>query len=203
MSKSLFTNNNSKAIVTARTTISKSSTGDELGQIKNLLTSNFAINIQNVIRFYYDGNFVKVLELLSKENLTNYSRLLESYKKSSISYPAYESVRLVLKLYLQGLTKSLDQYLELVNSQSKVSALEERTAILDNMEKLQEYINGLNRTVNLFRNIHPVAVVEAKILPEHATYIRKYGYPVGGIFDVKLLNEIISTFDKSGAKLHI
>lgn len=203
MSKSLFTNNNSKAIVTARTTISKSSTGDELGQIKNLLTSNFAINIQNVIRFYYDGNFVKVLELLSKENLTNYSRLLESYKKSSISYPAYESVRLVLKLYLQGLTKSLDQYLELVNSQSKVSALEERTAILDNMEKLQEYINGLNRTVNLFRNIPPVAVVEAKILPEHATYIRKYGYPVGGIFDVKLLNEIISTFDKSGAKLHI
>lgn len=192
MSKSLFTNNNSKAIVTARTTISKSSTGDELGQIKNLLTSNFAINIQNVIRFYYDGNFVKVLELLSKENLTNYSRLLESYKKSSISYPAYESVRLVLKLYLQGLTKSLDQYLELVNSQSKVSALEERTAILDNMEKLQEYINGLNRTVNLFRNIPPVAVVEAKILPEHATYIRKYGYPVGGIFDVKLLNEIIA-----------
>ena len=203
MSKSLFTNNNSKAIVTARTTISKSSTGDELGQIKNLLTSNFAINIQNVIRFYYNGDFVKVLELLSKENLTNYSRLLESYKKSSISYPAYESVRLVLKLYLQGLTKSLDQYLELVNSQSKVSALEERTAILDNMEKLQEYINGLNRTVNLFRNIPPVAVVEAKILPEHATYIRKYGYPVGGIFDVKLLNEIISTFEKSGAKLHI
>jgi hypothetical protein len=203
MSKSLFTNNNSKAIVTARTTISRSSTGDELEKIKNLLTSNFAINIQNVIRFYYDGNFVKVLELLSKENLTNYSRLLESYKKSSISYPAYESVRLVLKLYLQGLTKSLDQYLELVNSQSKVSALEERTAILDNMEKLQEYINGLNRTVNLFRNIPPVAVVEAKILPEHATYIRKYGYPVGGIFDVKLLNEIISTFDKSGAKLHI
>jgi hypothetical protein len=192
MSKSLFTNNNSKAIVTARTTISRSSTGDELGQIKNLLTSNFAISIQNVIRFYYDGNFVKVLELLSKENLTTYSRLLESYKKSSISYPAYESVRTVLKLYLQGLTKSLDQYLELVNSQSKVSALEERTAILDNMDKLQEYINGLNRTVNLFRNIPPVAVVEAKILPEHATYIRKYGYPVGGIFDVKLLNEIIA-----------
>jgi hypothetical protein len=192
MSKSLFTNNKSKAIVTARTTISKSSTSDELGQIKNLLTSSFAISIQNVIRFYYAGNFVKVLELLNKQNLENYSRLLETYKKSSISYPAYESVRLVLKLYLQGLTKSLDQYLELVNSQSKVSALEERTAILDNMDKLQEYINGLNRTVNLFRNIPPVAVVEAKILPEHATYIRKYGYPVGGIFDVKLLNDIIA-----------
>ena len=192
MSKSLFTNNNSKAIVTARTTISKSSTSDELGQIKNLLTSNFAISIQNVIRFYYDGDFENVLELLSKQNLTNYSRLLESYKKSSISYPAYESVRTVLKLYLQGLTKSLDQYLELENSKIKVSTLEERTAILDNMDKLQEYINGLNRTVNLFRTIPPVAVIEAKILPQHAIYIQKYGYPVGGIFDVKLLNDIIA-----------
>jgi hypothetical protein len=192
MSKSLFTNNNSKAIVTARTTISKSSTSDELGQIKNLLTSSFAISIQNVIRFYYAGNFVKVLELLNKQNLENYSRLLESYKKSSISYPAYESVRLVLKLYLQGLTKSLDQYLELENSKATITVLEERTAILDNMDKLKEYINGLNRTVNLFGSIAPVTVAKAQVLPEHATYIRMYGYPVGGIFDVKLMNDIIA-----------
>jgi len=193
MSKSLFTNTNAnKAIVKAKPTISKSTTSDELAQIQKLLASNFAISIQNVIRFYYAGNFEKVLELLNKQNLELYSRLLESFKKSSISYPAYESVRLVLKLYLQGLTKSIEQYLELQNSKTKVSTLEERAAILDNMEKLQEYIRGLNRTVNLFRNIPPVAVAEAKILPEHAIYIRKYGYPVGGIFDVKLLNDIIA-----------
>ncbi len=193
MSKSLFTNNNSKAIVTAKPTISSSTTtNDELNQIKKLLTSNFAISIQNVIRFYYAGDFGKVLELLNKQNLELYSRLLESFKKSSITYPAYESVRLVLKLYLQGLTKSIEQYLELENSKIRVSTLSERAAILDNMDKLQEYINGLNRTVNLFRTIPPVAVVEAKILPEHAIYLQKYGYPVGGIFDVKLLNDIIA-----------
>ncbi len=200
MSKSIFTNTNAnkanKAIIRAKPTISGSSTSDELVQIKNLLTSNFAISIQNVIRFYYVGDFEMVLELLSKQNLVNYTRLIESYKKSSITYPSYESVRLVLKLYLQGLTKSIDQYLELQNSKTKVSALEERAAILDNMDKLQEYINGLNRTVNLFRNIQPVAVVEAKILPEHATYIKRYGYPVGGIFDVKLLNDIIAQQNK-------
>ena len=161
-----------------------------------MLTSNFAVNIQNVIKYYYNGDFVKVLQLLSKQNLLSYSTLLESYKKSSISYPTYEGVRLVLKLYLQGLTKSLDQYLELENSKGKVTLLEERCTILDNMDKLQEYINGLNRTVNLFRSIEPVSVIEAKVLPEHAIYLRKYGYPVGGIFDVKLLNDIILTLKK-------
>ena len=204
MSKSIFTNSNSnksivistRGIVTSKIATSTSTSNDEIVQIKKMLTSNFAVNIQNVIKYYYNGDFVKVLQLLSKQNLLSYSTLLESYKKSSISYPTYEGVRLVLKLYLQGLTKSLDQYLELENSKGKVTLLEERCTILDNMDKLQEYINGLNRTVNLFRSIEPVSVIEAKVLPEHAIYLRKYGYPVGGIFDVKLLNDIILTLKK-------
>ena len=52
-----------------------------------------------------------------------------------------------------------------------------------------EYIDKLNSTMSLFKTV-PVSVAEVKILPEHATYLRMYGYPVGGIFDPELLNAI-------------
>lgn len=165
---------------------------DELVEIKKLLKSKFAVDIQNVINQYYLGNFNEVLKLLTKETMVYFSNLLYSYRKDSNIYPTYEKVRLLLKLYLNGLTKCITQYLEIENIKITLSKCKERCKILDNMEKLQEYINGLNRTVNLFNSIPPINVVEAKILLEHATYLRLYGYPIGGIFDTKLLNDIIT-----------
>ena len=161
----------------------------ELNLIKNLLKSEFAIDIQKVIKYYYNGNFSEVLRILSKERLQYLSNLLHSYKKSSIEYPTYEKVRLLLKLYLEGLTKCIEQFLDIVNIKIALSDCKERCKILDDMKKLQEYIDKLNSTMSLF-NTAPVCVAEVKILPEHATYLRMYGYPVGGIFDPELLNAI-------------
>jgi hypothetical protein len=188
-----------KTIFTSSTSIKTSSSSlitsfnsiDELVLIKKLLNSNFVINIKNVIRHYYNGNFIKVLELLSKENLIYYSTILFSYKKNPNVYPTYENIRLIFKLYLEGLTKSITQYLELENIKIQLTKCHERSEILDDIEKLKKYIDKLNSTITIFQNIEPVHIAEAKILPEHATYIRLYGYPVGGIFDPQLLKDII------------
>jgi hypothetical protein len=197
MSKSLFSNVNWKnpSLILSYKQQEKSSI--ELILIKNLLNSEFAINIQNVIKYYYIGNFNEVLALLTKEKLQYLSNLLNLYKKNPIQYPLYEKVRLLLKLYLEGLSKSITQFLELSNIKIALTKAEERCEILDNMKKLQVYIDNLNHTINLFDSA-PVNVIEAKILPEHATYLRMYGYPVGGIFDSELLNAIkLELLDKA------
>lgn len=186
MSKSIFIN----SILTNKTPF-HTIIIDELPEIKKLLKTKFAVFIQNVINHYYLGNFDEMLKLLTKPKLMELANMIHLYKKSSRIYPTYEKVRALLKLYLEGLTKSITQYLDLLNAEQSLKKCEERCSILDDMKKLQEYIDGLNRTINLFAP-PPVHVVEAKILPEHVTYLRIYGYPVGGIFDPEKLNDIIS-----------
>ena len=208
MSKSMFSNVNLKK---AKTVFSKKNSNltdnsdnssvvyynlnpetrnsNEFILIQNLLKSEFAIDIQNVIKYYYNGQFSEVLKILTKVRLEYLLNILYSYKKSYNEYPTYENIRLLLKYYLEGLTKSIDQFLEISNLKIALSECEEHSKILDDMTKLQEYIDKLNRTMNLFKT-EPVCVAAVKILPEHATYLRMYGYPVGGIFDIELLNAI-------------
>ena len=99
-------------------------------------------------------------------------------------------MRSLLKLYLEGLIKCITQYLDLLNIKTKLEKCEERCNILDDMKKLQEYIDELQKAMQIF-NPPPQTVICATILQEHATYLRMYGYPVGGIFDVEKLNNII------------
>lgn len=189
MSKSIFVN----SITQEKTLFNKLSTNietDELFQIKKLLNTPVAVYIQTTINEYYLGNFEKVLELLPKEKLESLMAVLYSYKKNSIKYPTYEKVRSLLKLYLEGLIKCITQYLDMLNIKSKLKKCEERCNILDDMKKLQEYIDELQKAMQIF-NPPPQTVVCATVLPEHATYLRMYGYPVGGIFDVEKLNNII------------
>jgi hypothetical protein len=186
MSKSIFVN----SILTKKTPIDVIII-DELAEIRKLLNTKFVGFIQNVINHYYLGQFEEMLKLLTKPKLIELTRLVHSYRKNPKIYPTYEKVRALLKLYLEGLTKSITQFLDIVNLKEALKKCEERCSILDDMKKLKEYIDGLNKTINLFAP-PPVHVVEAKILPEHATYLRMYGYPVGGIFDPEKLNDIIS-----------
>lgn len=189
MSKSIFTNGNLLE-KTVFNKLSSSIVNDELLQIKKLLNSPLAGYVQMTINAYYLGNFEKVLELLPKEKLESLMAVLYSYKKNSIKYPTYEKVRSLLKLYLEGLIKCITQYLDILNIKTKLEECEERCSILDDMKKLQDYIDQLNRAMRVF-NPPPQTVVCAIIKQEHATYLRMYGYPVGGIFDVEKLNEII------------
>lgn len=190
MSKSIFVNNTISQEKTLFNKLSNTIETDELFQIKKLLKTPLAVYVETTINEYYLGNFEKVLELLPKEKLESLMDVLYSYKKNAVKYPTYEKVRSLLKLYLEGLIKCNTQYLDMLNLKSKLHECEERCSILDDMKKLQEYIDQLNRAMRIF-NPPAQSVVCATILPEHATYLRMYGYPVGGIFDVEKLNNII------------
>lgn len=163
---------------------------EEFAQIKKLLKSPVAIYIQNTITQYNLGNFENVLKLLPKDKVEFLLQTLYSYKKNAKQYPTYENVRSLLKLYLEGLIKCITQYLELLNVNFKLQESKERNTILDDMKKLQDYIDNLQKSMRVF-NPPPQNVLRATILPEHATYLRMYGYPPGGLFDAEKLRYII------------
>ena len=66
----------------------------------------------------------------------------------------------------------------------------EKASILDDIEKLKEYINSLKKNMSLFPDID-ITIVQAHIKSEYAEYIKLYGYPVGGVFDMDKLGEIL------------
>ena len=189
MSKSIFTNSKTKE----KTTFNKLHViNDELLQIQKLLNTHLASYIEMTIQEYYSGHFERLLELLPKVKLESLLAELYSYKKNSIQYPTYEKVRTLLKLYLEGLIKAINQYLDILNIKNKLEKSQQRAGILDDMDKLQDYINKIQTSMRIF-NPPPQTVVPATIKQEHATYLRMYGYPEGGIFDVEKLNNIIVT----------
>jgi len=178
----MITNNNS--------IIKHSNATEELVLIQKLLNSKFAVDIKKAINYYYVGNFNEMIKLLTTDKLNYYSKMLYSYKKSPIVYPIYENVRSLLKLYLEGMTKCITQFLDLQNVKDELIKITEKAQILDNKDKLKTYLDGLKRTMSLFKPSDPIPIVEAKISEEHATYIKLYGYPVYGIFDPQLLHDI-------------
>lgn len=189
MSKSIFIN----SILTKKTLfdhLTEDMGSGEFPLIKKLLETPLVGYVQTTINEYYLGNFDKLLTLLPKEKLEDLMRVLHSYKKNAKKFPIYEKMRSLLKLYLEGLIKCVTQYLELLNLKSQLDHCEERCGILDDIKKLQEYIEELQRGMRIF-NPPPQNVVCAVVKQEHATYLRMYGYPVGGIFDVEKLNNII------------
>ena len=168
---------------------------DELKYIQILITSPAVIYLKNVLHEYYLGNFQEVLILLQPSKLTYLTNLIWSYRKSPVIYPNYEKIRAILELYLKGLTQQNVTYLQLLNTETKLEKCKERSSILDNMNKLREYIENLSKTMNLF-NPEPQTIVAAKVLQEHAIYLRTYGYPLGGIFDPELLQEIVNNMSQ-------
>ena len=87
------------------------------------------------------------------------------------------------------------QYANYNNLNTMYDACKERsdrlTSILTDPKKLREYIDNLNKKHSLILPSAEVTVVAAKIKPEYLEYIKLYGYPAGGIFDMDKLGEII------------
>ena len=205
MSKSIF----SSTIVTNKTPFTALSVfkstptnplSNELAFIKILLNSIVVKKLKPVLIAYYAGNFQHVLELLPTTEIVYLTNLLYLYKKSSITYPIYEAVRYILSLYLQVLTQQNVTYSKLVETQAQLQVCRDGSSILDDMNKLRDYIETLSKTMNLFEPA-PQSIVSAQVKPEHAIYLRTYGYPVGGIFDPEKLEDIISNMSTNTTPL--
>uniref|UniRef100_A0A6C0JN84 Uncharacterized protein n=1 Tax=viral metagenome TaxID=1070528 RepID=A0A6C0JN84_9ZZZZ len=150
--------------------------------------SEFSITIQDLLYNFSLGNFAYVTSVLTNR----YYRTL-SIKISRIiylDYPIYEQLRLSIKQSLQGLYKAIIQYSVLNETKIKLEAATEQVSILNDPERLKEYINGLRGSSYLLPDLiikAPLAIIKQ----EYVEYIKAYGYPAGGIFDMDRLAEIL------------
>ena len=154
--------------------------------------ADYSAVIQNLLFNFSLGNFNQVKNILT---LRYYQYL--SVKLAQITftdYPIYEQLRLSTKYSLQGLYKGIQQYNVLVNTQNNLVTMTEKASILDDMTKLKNYISSLKKNVALFPDMN-ITVARATIKQEYAEYIRLYGYPSNGIFDMDKLGLILIAMD--------
>jgi hypothetical protein len=150
--------------------------------------ATFSETIQNLLLQFSLGNFKQVSTILNRRYFQYLSIKLSNI--TYIDYPIYEQLRQSIKKSLQGLYKAIEQYNVLANTREILKTTQERAAILDDMQKLREYVNNLKKNVSIFPEMN-VTIIRAEIKPEYAEYIRLYGYPQGGIFDMDRLAEIL------------
>jgi len=173
---------------------------------KNTTVPNVIVTDENIYKILADYSVIiqKLLFDFSLGNFQNVSKLLTlryyqylSVKLSQITfvdYPIYEQLRLSTKYSLQGLYKGIQQYNVLTSTQNNLQIMTEKASILDDMDKLKNYIKGLKKNVALFPDMN-ITVVRATIKPEYAEYIRLYGYPSNSIFDMDKLGLILISME--------
>jgi hypothetical protein len=93
---------------------------------------------------------------------------------------------------LQGLQRAFVQNTQLIDTTDLYNAASERASILDNMDKLREYLTMLNTqsSSSVFGDYTIAAAVPALIPAAYLVYIQTYGFPEDGVFDVEKLSKI-------------
>ena len=103
----------------------------------------------------------------------------------------YEFIRSNLVNSLNALWQSVRQYMDLQKVLRELVVAEEKASILDDLVKLEEYINNLkNHTLITIIPDVDVNVPLLTIKEPYNTYIKVYGYPPGGAFDPDKLAQI-------------
>jgi hypothetical protein len=92
---------------------------------------------------------------------------------------------------LEGLQQAMILYKSLQSTEIELQMCKARCSILDNMTELTNYIKSLSGSVSIFQDV-TVTAIAATIKPEIAIYIKLYGYPPGGVFDMERLANAIS-----------
>jgi hypothetical protein len=140
---------------------------------------------------YAKGNFYTVANILTNEVYNQYSIGIKGLGANASVYPDYENLRLGTVNALQGLYQSIIQYANLVDTQAKLENAEQYETILNDPEKLYEYIKTLNLKTSVFP-LSEVTIQPAVLKAEYATYIQLYGFPEGGVFEMDKLAAIIN-----------
>merc|ERR1711991_751937 len=142
--------------------------------------------INNLMYQFSLGNFDYVVANFTQVVYYNLSQELYKIREDANTYPDYETMRTNVVRSLEGLYKSVLLYKEHSSTLLQLEAQTEKASILDDMNKLREYIKGLQGSISLFPDMY-VTSIAATLKPEIAIYIQLYGFPEGGVFESEKL----------------
>ena len=150
--------------------------------------------VTTIIQLLYNfsiGNFEYVNQNLTRTTYYNISLQLLEIKQNASIFPEYENIRLSIVRSLEGLQQAMMLYKTSQSTEIELQMCKARCGILDNMTELTNYINSLSGSISIFQDV-TVTAIAATIKPEIAIYIKLYGYPPGGVFDMERLANAIS-----------
>ena len=152
--------------------------------------ATYVRTIRTLLNQYAQAEFYTVANILTQTVYKKMSVELNALAMNSSKYANYETLRLGTVSALEGLYQSILQYATLVDTEYQLEKALEYKVILNDPVKLNEYIEKLKGRRYLF-NPEPVTVVPATVKPEYLQYIKLYGYPKGGVFDMDKLARIL------------
>jgi len=168
------------------TQTSFNSCSDTLSMFSKL--SRYIESIKILFYEYSLGNISIVGNILNLKTYETISIELAKLSASSIKYPRYEQLRKNYAYAIAGLYQSLLQNLKINELQNRLNTALDKASILDNPERLKEYIKNFKSTIFPDTSI---TIIKATIKPQYAEYIKLYGMPSGGVFDLDKLGEIM------------
>ena len=148
--------------------------------------------INNLILQFALGNFEFVAQNLNMSKYNSLAVLMNSLTQNAFHFPVYEQIRQTVNSTLQGLLQAVNEYMALVNCEEHLKQVQAKANILNDMTLLQEYIDSLKSRRTLFPST-TVTIAAAEIKPEYALYIKSYGYPLNGVFEIDKLAKCIET----------
>ena len=166
------------------------SINNETSLIHQLVINKSVIEITEYFKSYADGNFDSVSKTLNPAVYTNISVALNKLIADK-KYIDYEFIRYNLAVSFKALMQSVYQYMDLQKVLRELVIAEEEASILDDLVKLEEYINNLKYRTPI--TIIPDVDANVPLLTikePYNTYIKIYGYPPNGIFDPDKLGQI-------------
>ena len=174
------------------------STSDNIELSYFSLLANFTKLLKQLFIYYSIGDFENVNKILTPEKYGQLVTQLIALKRNVAQFPRYEQIRDTIEKSLIGLMKAMDQYHSINDLKIQLAAAKDRAAILDDMDRLRAFLEGLKKAVSIFPDSH-VKVIKAELKPQYAEYIKLYGYPQGGMFDPTKLADIINSLSKPKA----
>ena len=149
----------------------------------------------NTIKILLDefskGNFYAVANILTRTTYDEMSKKLLSLAVSPKLFPDYEILRLTYTTAFEGLYQAIIQYSTMLDMQVKLDEYKKCCEILHDNDKLMEYIEMLKKRSTLFGEFS-VQVKKATLKPQYAEYIKRHGFPEGGIFEMDKMADVLN-----------
>ena len=158
--------------------------------------SNYIESIKMLFYVYSLGNISMVESILTRKTYESISVEFTKLSVNEEKYPKYEKLRKNYVYAISGLYQSLLQNLNLNECSNRLNSALNKASILDDPEKLKEYINKFKSSI--FPDTS-VQIISAKIKPEYLEYIKLYGYPSSNVFDPDKLGQIILSLHETNS----
>lgn len=151
----------------------------------NQLSKFVKVN-QRLVSEFSLGNFEVLIQVFTPELYGFLAEQLYNLEKNTVRYPNYEILRNNTIQSLEGLQQGLLQYSILKNVKAELKVANKRLEILNNVNELQKYIQSLLGGSSLFSK-KSVQVIRAELKPQYTEYVRLFGFPKSGVFEIDKL----------------